>query len=338
MTNAVDRRQKVWGGMSDTDWIGVFLGRVIVPPRQVRPPFWRTNHVQRQVWFSSFHMSEENLDAYIEEIETRQLRFLEGYPSTLYILANYLQRNGRKCPMKAVFTSSETLHTIQRETIEAVFDCRIFDFYGHAERAIFAAECENHSGKHLAEEFGYAEIVDDSGNPVPDGTPGYLVGTSLYNEATPMIRYRTGDVSAIVPEQCACGRKLRRIRSVATKAEDIIVTPTGRMLSPSILTHPFKPFDQIIKSQLVQEELDLVRVKIVPSGGFTDDHRRMLMQKLQHRLGSEVAVAIELVDEIPHETSGKFRWVISRVNHSNLFSWDQGKVNANDAESDIQPA
>lgn len=322
VTNAVDWRQKAWGGKDPDDWIGLLLGRVIVPPGQDEPPFWRTDYVQRQVWFSAFHMDEDRLGRYVQEIRRRGLRFLEGYPSTLFILANYLTREGVELPMEAVFTSSETLHDIQREAIEAAFDCPIFDFYGLAERVIFAAECEEHEGKHLAEEYGYAELVDDDGNPVPDGEMGYLVGTSLHNKAMPLIRYRTGDVSRILDEgPCACGRESRRIADVTTKAEDIVVTPGGRMISPSVLTHPFKPFDQILRSQIVQEEQDRLRVRIVPSAEFSEAHEAELVAGLQDRLGADMRIQVERVEEIPPETSGKFRWVISKVVHDYRFEW-----------------
>jgi phenylacetate-CoA ligase len=322
MTNAVDRRQKIWAGMQETDWIGMFLGRVIVPLDQVQPPFWRVNQVQRQVWFSSFHLSDANLEEYFHEIQRRGLRFLEGYPSTLYILARLLDRRRETLPMRAVFTSSETLLPIQRETIESAFECQVFDFFGHAERVVFAAECELHEGKHIAEEFGVVEVTDAAGTPVHEGEAGYLVGTSLYNEAMPLFRYRTADVSAILPEPCRCGRTLRRIRDVTTKAEDIVLTPDGRMISPSVLTHPFKPLVQVLKSQIVQERLDHITVKIVPSSEFSPSDRAHLIHELKSRLGANMSIDIELVSDISREQSGKYRWVISHVAHDRKVAWD----------------
>jgi len=321
MTNAVDRRQKIWAGMAESDWIGMFLGRIAVPLDQTRPPFWRLNWVQRQVWFSSFHLSEENLPHYVNEIRRRGLQFLEGYPSTLYILARFLERRGEALRMKAVLTSSETLLPIQRETIESAFSCRVYDFFGHAERVAFATECERHVGKHIAEEFGAVEITNAAGSPVSDGEAGYLVGTSLYNTAMPLFRYRTSDVSAILTERCLCGRTLRRIRDVTTKAEDIVVTPDGRMISPSILTHPFKPLTQVLKSQIVQERVDHITVKILPSMEFSTNDQEHLIQELRLRLGSEMSIDIEIVSNIQAEPSGKFRWVISKVPHDNRVSW-----------------
>ncbi len=325
LNNAVDRRQKIWGGMGDADWIGLLLGRVVVPHTRTRPPFWRTNVVQRQIWYSSFHMNEENLDSYVQHIRRRRLGFLEGYPSTLFVLARHVLSRGTTLPMRAVFSSSETLHHVQRQTIEEAFECRLFDFYGLAERTIFAAECEEHNGKHLAEEFGFTEVVDEDGAPVSEGEPGYLVGTSLHNRAMPLIRYKVGDISALSGRRCACGRTSRLMNDVTTKAEDIVLTPDGRMVSPSVLTHPFKPLDEIVKSQIIQERLDHLLIKIVPADEFTAEKERALIASLQERLGSEVEIEVQLVDDIPREASGKYRWVISRIEHRCKVDWEDRK-------------
>ncbi len=320
--NAQDRRQKIWGGMDTTDWIGMFLGRVVVPPEQLQPPYWRANVVQREVWFSSFHMSERSMPAYVAEIRRRGLRFLEGYPSTLFILATFLRRTGQRLPMHAVFSSSETLHPVQRDVIQDAFECRLFDFYGMAERTIFAGECGAHGGRHLSEDFGYTEVVDEAGSPVPPGGWGYLVGTSLHNTAMPMIRYRTNDVSRVLTEPCLCGRSFRVLDPVTTKAEDVLVTPDGRMISPSILTHPFKPFDTLVKSQIIQLAVDRVLVKLVAGAGFSTAQQQELIGGLQARLGSDVHIEVSLVDDIPPEKSGKFRWVISKVASPYSPAWE----------------
>lgn len=322
VNNVADWRQKSWGGLEPGGWWGVFLGRVVVPTDRDDPPFWRTNYVHRQVWFSAFHMSPENLDIYVREIRRRGLRFLEGYPSTLYILAQHVSARGERLPMEAVFTSSETLHRAQRETIEEVFECEIFDFYGLAERVIFAGECERHQGKHLFEEYGVTELVDDEGERVAEGETGWLTGTTLWNRGMPLIRYRTSDLSRRLG-RCDCGRGLSLIDSVTTKAEDIVVTPDGRFVSPSVLTHPFKPFDEIHKSQVVQEDVDTLRIRLVVDEGFDADDEDELKASLRNRVGENVELLVEYEEDIPPDPSGKFRWVVSRVSHELDLSWGQ---------------
>lgn len=320
-TSAGDRLQKRWAGVADDEWVGLLLGRQVVPSHVSAPPFWHANHVQRQVWFSSLHMSETSLALYVREIRRRKLAVIEGYPSTLFVLARYLLDHDERLPMRAVFSSSETLLSTQRDAIEAAFASPLFDFYGHAERTIFAIECEHHQGKHLVEPFGITEIVDEHDRPVPDGQFGYLVGTSLFNRAMPMLRYRTGDISAIDRTPCPCGRTFVRMADVSTKAEDIVVLPDGRWLSPSALTHAFKPFPDIRESQIIQESVGEIVVKVVASDAFTADREAELQRGLRARLGVGVDVRLERVAHIDREKSGKFRWVISRVPHSMKVTW-----------------
>ena len=100
---------------------------------------------------------------------------------------------------------------------------------------------------------------------------------------------------------------------VATKNEAIVTLPDGRLVSPSVLTHPFKPMVNIIESQIIQERLDLIRVKIVKNQDYTNKDEEMLLAGFVERLGPDVALKVEYVDMIPRTKSGKFKWVISKV-------------------------
>lgn len=321
LNNSAERLQKVWAGVEAHDWIGLLLGRVITPLSESSPPFWHANYVHKQVWFSSFHLRDETVAFYVAEMRRRGLRFVEGYPSTLFILAQWLLKHNQTLPLKAVFSSSETLHQVQREAITQAFAAPIFDYFGHAERAVFAIECDRHEGKHIIEPYGVVEIVDAKGRVLPDGEEGYIVGTSLHNRAMPMIRYRTSDISAIETGECACGRKFRRIRSISTKAEDIVVLPDGRWISPSILTHPFKPYPAIVKSQIIQESLDRLRVLLVTRPEFSAEMEAGLIAEMSARVGLGVSIVVERVEDIPREKSGKYRWVISKIDHALRMDW-----------------
>ncbi len=297
----------------DGDPIAVARGNVIVPLNRKRPPFWRYNHFHNQLLLSSFHMSKENLGSYFEEMRRYGVQVLDGYPSTLFVLAKHLKNSHATFPLKAVISSSETLYDFQREIIESSFQCRVFDYYAVAERVAFATECEAHAGHHMVMEYGVSEIVDDQGDPVAAGTPGRLVGTSLHNRAMPLIRYVTNDRTAIRPSRCACGRALEVMDDVTTKAEDTLTLRDGRLISPSVLTHPFKPLDSIEESQIIQKELDRILVRIVPRPDYTERDTEHLIRELKSRLGQETAIEIELVEQLARTKAGKFRWVISEV-------------------------
>ena len=316
MTYAVFDRHYRWAGCRfgrGGDRVAVARGNVIVPLAQSRPPYWRRNRTQRQLILSSFHMSRRTLGQYFEALRAFQPAVVDGYPSTLYLMAKFLDSQGATFPVRAAVTSSETLFDFQREMIEKRFACRVFDYYALAERTAFSGECDRHEGHHVAMEYGLAEVVDDDGMPRPPGSGGRLVGSSLHNLAMPLLRYITNDVTALKPGRCSCGRGLHLMEDVTTKAEDVLTLPDGRLISPSVLTHPFKPLDCIEGSQIVQTDPDRVIVRLVAGDGYTQAHSDHLVRELSARLGEGVRIEIQRVDQLEMSANGKFKWVISRV-------------------------
>lgn len=313
VNNAADWRQKNWAGIGIHEPCAVILGRTIVPMTQKRPPFWRINSIHNTLWFSAFHMTSENLPLYVEQIRKFNPRYIEGYPSTLYILAKFLDSINDSIPLGAAFTSSETLHPIQRETIEHAFKTKLYDFYGLAERVVFATECDAHEGHHLNSDYGITEIVNEEGEPVKPGNIGWIVATGFHNYAMPLIRYKTNDITAIKTTDCSCGRKFPLMEDVTTKAEDIITTKDGKFISSSVLTHPFKPLINIIESQLIQEDLENLIIKIVKGPQYNDNDTVLLLSEMQKRIGKTMKIHVEFVNGIERSANGKFRWVISKV-------------------------
>lgn len=319
MTYAVMDRQYRWAGASlgrGGDPIAVLRGNVVVPVGQRRPPFWRYNRYQNQLLLSSFHLSPLNLPHYIRELERFGPRVMDGYPSTLYVLARHLLSSERTLPVTAVITSSETLFDFQREAIERAFECRVFDYFAAAERVIFSTECERHEGHHVSPEYGIVEVLDEDGDPLGADRPGILVGTSLHNLGMPLLRYATNDVSAIQSKLCSCGRTLPLMDDVSTKAEDILALVDGRMISPSVLTHPFKPMHCVEQSQIVQEDFGHVVIKIQPNAAYRPADGEHLVREFKVRLGEDVRIDVQLVEGFERTKAGKFKWVVSKVDKS----------------------
>ncbi|WP_316365783.1 phenylacetate--CoA ligase family protein [Candidatus Thiodiazotropha sp. CDECU1] len=308
-------RQYNWAGVNlgkFGDKVAVIRGNIIVPLSNQTPPFWRYNYFHNQLLLSSFHLKPEYINYYLDELRRFSPKTLDGYPSTVYILAKYLKSIGEQLKLESVLTSSETLYDFQRETIEQSFDCKVYDYYGSAERVLFTTEC-SHSGGHIGMEYGITEICDSDGNSLERGKTGTVVATSLHNLAMPLIRYKTNDMSAIKQEKCACGRAHYLLNEVTTKAEDTIVLKDGRLISPSVLTHPFKPLTSILESQIIQNDIDNITVKLRTDDNFTEHDKNELLHSLSERLGKDTKVSIEMVQELERTATGKFKWVISNV-------------------------
>lgn len=316
-TYAMLDRQYRWAGANygrGGDRFAVLRGNVIVPLSQRCPPYWRYNRTHNQLLLSAFHLSDATVPDYLEAIRRFDPAVIEGYPSTLYLLARFiLNELDRPFPVRAVVSASESLYPFQREAIEQAFDCRVYDYLAAAERVVFSTECSAHDGHHLAMEYGVTEFLDRQGREVSAGSPGTIVATSLHNFGMPLIRYVTNDVSALKTQECSCGRGLPLMEDVTTKAEDIISLSDGRMISPSVLTHPFKPMTTVAESQIVQLEPDRIEIRIVPKGNFRSEDAEHLLREFRQRLGDGVDIRITPVAHIPRSKSGKFKWVVSHV-------------------------
>jgi len=311
-------RHRAWWGFNFKEYTASFGGKTVIPIYQTRPPFWVTDIPDKLIIFSSFHLKPRFMEYMIEYILRTGIKAIKGYPSNLYILAQYLKSRNAYLPMKFVFTGAEPVYPYMRSLIEERFKCEVSDFYGNSEETARAYECKKHMC-HIAMESIYLEIVNEEGSPCKIGEIGEIVGTSLTNYAMPFIRYKTGDLSSFV-DNCDCGLSLPVISQVTTKVEDIILSKDSRMVSPSALTHPFKPLDPlaVLKSQIIQRKIGKITVKIVKGPGFSSAQEEMLLRNFRERFGDLLTVKIEFVDEIPKTANGKYRWVISDLTKNNL--------------------
>ena len=314
-TEAAERAlvERHWqrAGIEPRAWVASLGGRMIVPRAQTRPPFWRWNAADRLLWLSAFHLTPEIMAQYTDLLNTSRVRFLKGYPSNLEIFANFLLSEGRRLPMESIVTGSEPLRPAVRALIEDRFGCGVYDWYGVSERCAGASQCERRDGYHEQSEVLFMEILHDP----KLGSDGEMVGTSLLNRAMPLIRYRTGDVSTWAVD-CTCGRPQRCIERVDTKVEDILLSADGRWLSPSVLTHPFKPIKGVKRSQIEQLAPFETVVRVVADEAFDAGQQELLVRGLQERLGTAMHIRIERVSEIPRGATGKFRWVINRMSRT----------------------
>lgn len=132
-----------------------------------------------------------------------------------------------------------------REAIEALWDAKVFDFYGISD--IFGAcgaQCEAHDGLHIAEDQMLVEVVDETtGLPVKEGERGEMLLTTLRKEIRPMIRFRTGDIVTYTNQKCSCGRTLKRIKVVG-RIDDMFIAG-GVNVFPSDIEHVIRKFDAL---------------------------------------------------------------------------------------------
>jgi phenylacetate-CoA ligase len=312
-----------------------FNGNIVVPFRQTEPPFWRHSSYDRRILFSIFHMTPANLRAYASAIRTLPASYVEGYPSAIHLVARQTLEEGDPLPpgrIQAIFTSSESLLAFQRETIEKAFSAPVRDRYGVSEKVVSMTECEAGS-LHVDMEFCIVEV--EATEESEDSVSGPLLVTGLAPHATPMFRYRIGDVGTLSKRPCRCGRAGPAFHHVDGRMEDYVLTPDGRLIGR--LDHIFKAQIDVSEAQIVQESERVLRVLLVPRPGYSSNSERLLLKEMRARLGNEIEVEVELVEEIPREPNGKFRAVksavgrIERTHPAYLWSAEPGA--ADDARS-----
>ena len=312
---AVLARQRRWAGIEPSDrnvavW-GTIWSNVIVPRAVRTPPYWRFNAADNQMLFSYYHLSDETLPLFVDKLIAFEPAFIEAFPSTLLAFARFLRKQGRTVPVPAIFTSSEPLYSSHRAEIEAAFATRVHDYYGHAERAVTAAECA-HGHMHVNPEYGVLEILRGD-EPAPAGESGEIVGTGLTNFGMPLIRYRTGDMSHLVPGTCSCGRETPLLGRVEGRAADFIRTPDGRLMPGDGVMEAFYGIDNVRESQIVQEAVDHIVVKLVKDVAAAPVDDRRLRENMARCVGPEVAVSVEYHPSIWEPGIQKKRWVVSKI-------------------------
>jgi phenylacetate-CoA ligase len=304
-------RQRRSFGVTLEDPFLAFTGQITTPLAQRKPPFWRLDRHSSRALFSIYHMSPENLSAYIDPIHDLPASYVEGYPSALHIVSRAMIEANRCLPegrLKAIFTSSESLLSHQRAAIETAFAAPVRDHYAATEHVVSMTACAENR-LHVDMEFGIVEV--EPREETEEWVRGPLVVTGLGRPAAPMIRYRIGDVGTRSKRPCPCGRPGDVFLDIDGRIEDYIVTPDGRLVGR--MDHVFKGRYDIAEAQIVQDEIDALRVLVVPANDWKEGSAQGLERALHDRLGMRMRVEIQLTDQIEREPNGKLRAVKSRV-------------------------
>jgi phenylacetate-CoA ligase len=204
--------------------------------------------------------------------------------------------------------SSEKLTDNMRGVIQNAFRARPYEEYGAVEQCVLATECEFGS-LHINSDFGIVEILDEKDLPVPAGVQGRIVCTGLLSETQMLIRYDIGDIGMLSASGCSCGRDhLPVLQEVTGRLEDAIIGRDGRQ---TVRFHGlFIDLPHVLEGQVIQESLDVIRIRIVAKAGFDDKEKQTIRRRVEERIG-KIRVEIEPVDRIERTERGKFRAVIS---------------------------
>lgn len=200
-------------------------------------------------------------------------------------------------PLRVGVFGAEPWSESMRTQIEDALGVKAIDIYGLSEvmGPGVASECTEQHGLHVFEDHFLVEIVDPASlEPVPDGETGEVVFTTLTKEGIPVVRYRTRDISRIIPEPCACGRTFRRMERVTGRTDDMLII-RGVNVYPSQIEQVLvgipgvAPHYQVILTK--KGSMDHVEVHVEVSPDFAFDEIKAL-ERLQKRVAGEIAGAL----------------------------------------------
>ena len=228
-------------------------------------------------------------------------------------------------PLKAGCFGAEPWSDNMRKEIEAKLNIKAYDIYGLTEiiGPGVSSECETQNGLHINEDYFYPEIIDPvSGKPVPEGEKGELVFTTLTKEGTPIIRYRTRDITYLFREKCACGRTTVKMHRLLGRTDDMLII-RGVNIFPSqieqilVRIEGTEPHYQIVVDRGAShlDEIE-IHVEVSPSV-FSDVTKNLedLKSRIEGEIRSELGISaiIKLVEPKSIQRSeGKAKRVIDK--------------------------
>lgn len=248
-------------------------------------------------------------------------------PSYALHLADTMEEMGvnpNSLHLKWGLFGAEAWSEAMREEIQNRLKVTATDNYGISEvmGPGIAGECLERRGLHVNEDHFLFEIVHpETGEPVPDGEVGELVITTLTKEAFPMIRFRTGDLTRVLPGTCACGRTFRRIARIIGRSDDMLIIRGVNVFPLQVETillamEGAEPHYQIVLER--EGRLDKATVYLEVSENLLFDRMRVAREALEgikRKLASELGVAMDVVfvgRKTLERTEGKIRRVVDR--------------------------
>ena len=240
----------------------------------------------------------------------RQIKFMTDFGTTaVHAIPSYATRLYEVMEEQGIAPRTDTrLHTLiigaephseeQRRRIEEMLGVKAYNSFGMSEMCGpgVAFECREQNGLHIWEDYYIVEIVDpETLRPVPDGEVGELVLTTLNREAMPLLRYRTRDLTRILPGECPCGRHHKRLDRMKGRSDDMMILK-GVNIFPIQIETILLQFEELTSNYLItletRESNDEMTVEVELGQLFTDDYGRLqeLTREITRRLKDEILV------------------------------------------------
>ncbi|MDI6452382.1 phenylacetate--CoA ligase family protein [Peloplasma aerotolerans] len=296
----------------------ILRGKLLNGISEKKNKYVTINKMKKQMFGSSYHLNSKNIQFYIKALFDYKPKTIIAYPSSLTLIANYLNLEKTKCDfVNKIILASENVYDYQRDLFNKVFaNSRTFSFYGHTEHAVFAGECELSHNYHIQDEYGFTELVDENGRWITEEcAKGEIVSTSFNNYTMPFIRYKTGDIGVNTNVQCECGRPYRTLKSIEGRMQEYIYLSDKTKVSLTSIIHS-QHLDELAKVseyQIIQHSIGEITINLIPLTEFTENDKKGIESKITAAVNGKLVVHIHLTNEIKKTIRGKHKFLIQNI-------------------------
>ena len=270
-------------------------------------------------------MGPGNTDKQLEMMIAMESTVICATSSYALLLAEEIQKRGLrdKIKLKKGVIGSERWSQKMRDRIASELGIELYDIYGLTEiyGPGIGINCRDGEGMHYWDDYLYLEIIDPrTGMPVPDGEEGEIVITTLVKEGAPLIRYRTHDLSRIIPGECGCGRSYPRIGTIMGRTDDMMKIK-GVNVFPSQIEEILGTFPEISSEYQIRishlDGKDTMRIYVETTGNIDfDDLSKRIAERVKSKIGFTPIVKAVEVGVLPRSMKKTARVIDERYDEN----------------------
>ena len=268
--------------------------------------------------FPIFDLSEEKMHAFLSVFRRKPFTYINGYTSAIVLFAKFLKKQGlvlkEECPsLNYCIVTSEMLYDSDKRLMETVFDVPVVNEYGASELDLIAFT--NREDRFVVNsETLFVEIVNAQGIPVPNGTTGRIVITSLYNKAHPMIRYDIGDWGALSEDSTP---KAPILKKLVGRTNDVALLPGGKQVPGLTFYYVTKSVIEddgnVTEFVVAQTGAEAFRITYVSERALNKKEISTIQKALERYVGSRLELSFERKEVLERSARGKLKQFISEL-------------------------
>ncbi len=264
--------------------------------------------LRNMIFLNSSKMTKENCLGVLKLLKGKKVNIFEGYARSFIDFFQIIKDNDLNISKpKGIFCYGETVTQDMRNFIEVKYKTKLFDFYSHAENSVMICQMPDNK-KYLMEDYFYPEIIDEQGKATTSGY-GELIGTSFYNYAMPLIRYKTRD--NIKLNLCNKSSKFKEVVDIEGRMDDYILLPDNRKIY--FAEGAIYYSEGVVAAQYIQNDRTKLIINLVVDKHFEKKSINLIREGLYKRIGKSLNFDFHIVKKLEKKKSGKTPFIINNM-------------------------